>query len=102
MLLRLRPLAAIRVLPQSAPLVPYHAAQVLLGVVASDVRLAVRSLRDYCQSLGLPFRVRSGAPQLLLLLYLPPCWAGGAGGVASWLAAGQAHQPGMQGSHGWA
>ncbi|PRW60311.1 DUF1824 domain-containing [Chlorella sorokiniana] len=31
--------------------------EVLLGVVASDVRLAVRSLRDYCQSLGLPFRM---------------------------------------------
>ncbi len=65
------PLAAIRVLPQSAPLVAYHAAQVLLGVVASDVRLAVRSLRDYCQSLGLPFRVRSGGLQLLLPARLP-------------------------------
>jgi len=31
--------------------------EVLLGVVASDVRLAVRSLRDYCQALGLPFLV---------------------------------------------
>jgi hypothetical protein len=30
---------------------------VLLGVMASDVRLAVRSLRDYCQALGLPFKV---------------------------------------------
>lgn len=30
-------------------------AEVLLGVLASDVRLAVRSLRDYCQALGLPF-----------------------------------------------
>lgn len=33
------------------------APEVLLGVVASDVRLAVRSLRDYCQALGLPFQV---------------------------------------------
>ncbi|KAL4444597.1 hypothetical protein ABPG77_002414 [Micractinium sp. CCAP 211/92] len=31
--------------------------EVLLGVVASDVRLAVRSLRDYCQALGLPFQM---------------------------------------------
>lgn len=30
--------------------------EVLLGVLASDVRLAVRSLRDYCQALGLPFK----------------------------------------------
>lgn len=29
--------------------------EVLLGIVAGDVRLAVRSLRDYCQALGLPF-----------------------------------------------
>lgn len=28
---------------------------VLLGVVASDVRLGVRSLRDYCDALGLNF-----------------------------------------------
>ena len=29
--------------------------QVLLGVVSSDIRLAVRSLRDYTQALELPF-----------------------------------------------
>ena len=54
--------------PQVAAAAPHAAAgwnpdgaeqpEVLLGVVASDVRLAVRSLRDYCQALGLPFRVR--------------------------------------------
>lgn len=31
----------------------------LLGVVASDIRLAVRALRDYCAALGLPFLVRA-------------------------------------------
>lgn len=36
--------------------------EVLLGVVASDVRLAVRSLRDYCQALGLPFKVGQRGP----------------------------------------
>ena len=34
-----------------------EAPEVLLGVLASDVRLAVRALRDYCQALGLPFKV---------------------------------------------
>lgn len=33
----------------------------LLGVMASDVRLAVRALRDYCQALGLPFKVSDAA-----------------------------------------
>jgi hypothetical protein len=32
-----------------------NASGVLLGVIASDVRLAVRSLRDYCEALGVPF-----------------------------------------------
>ena len=34
--------------------------EVLLGVLASDVRLAVRSLRDYCEALGLPLLVSGG------------------------------------------
>lgn len=33
----------------------------LLGIVASDVRLAVRSLRDYCQALGLSFKASKAA-----------------------------------------
>lgn len=45
--------------------------EVLLGVVASDVRLAVRSLRDYCQALGLPFKVgRGGCAVCMYLLFV--------------------------------
>lgn len=31
--------------------------EVLMGVLASDMRYAVRSLRDYCQALGVPFKM---------------------------------------------
>ena len=31
--------------------------QILIGVLASEIRLAVRALRDYTQALGVPFRV---------------------------------------------
>jgi hypothetical protein len=31
--------------------------EVLLGVVAPDVRVGVRALRDWCQALGLPYRL---------------------------------------------
>lgn len=50
--------------------------EVLLGIVASDVRLAVRSLRDYCQALGLPFKASKAAgvdpvgPQVLSALFV--------------------------------
>lgn len=47
---------------------------VLLGVVASDVRLAVRSLRDYCEGLGLPFVPPESQVCLQrALLWLPHC-----------------------------
>ena len=45
-----RPAASLN--PAASP-----APEVLLGVVASDVRLAMRALRDYCEALGLPFQV---------------------------------------------
>lgn len=37
-----------------------HSAQpqgMLMGILSSDVRLGVRALRDYCQALGLPFKL---------------------------------------------
>lgn len=39
--------------------------QILIGVVSSDVRLAVRSLRDYVSALGLPYVL----PQSKVILY---------------------------------
>ncbi len=36
---------------------PGGSREVLLGVLASDARVAVRALRDWCQALGLPYMV---------------------------------------------
>lgn len=38
-----------------AAYIPGPAAEILLGIVSSDIRLAVRSLRDYCSALGVMF-----------------------------------------------
>jgi hypothetical protein len=46
--------------------------EVLLGVLSSDARVAVRALRDWCQALGLPYVV----PQCKVRRRAAPGWAG--------------------------
>jgi hypothetical protein len=72
--------------------------EVLLGVLSSDARVAVRALRDWCQALGLPYavpeckvrrRALPGACQLAARPWSPAgsCCSAGCGAAAAGAAA---------------
>lgn len=46
---------------------------ILIGIMSSDVRLAVRSLRDYCDALDLPFLLPESAIKTAPLLTAIQC-----------------------------
>lgn len=61
------------------------AKEVLLGVISSDIRLAMRALRDYTEALNLPLVTPEsrvpGEPNVALIrvgLLMPPTWAAAA------------------------